>query len=51
MINIASLLDACGISYTEKQLVKLDKLVDKLLKQLRLQQFVYNETTKHDAIP
>ena len=51
MINIASLLDACGISYTEKQLVKLDKLVDKLLKQLRLQQFVSNETTKHDSIP
>ena len=51
MINIGNLLDACGISYTEKQLVKLDKLVNKLLKQLSLQQFVSNETTKHDSTP
>ena len=51
MINIGNLLDACGISYTERQLVKLDKLVNKLLNQLSLQQFVSNETTKHDSIP
>ena len=50
MINIGNLLDACGISYTDKQLVKLDKLVNKLLKQLSLQQFVSNETTKNDSI-
>ena len=54
MINIGNLLDACGISYTEWQLVKLDKLVNKFLKHLStktLQQFVSNETTKHDSIP
>ena len=51
MINVGNLLDACGISYTDKQLVKLDKLVNKLLKQLSLQQFVSNETTKNDSIP
>ena len=49
MITIGNLLDACGISYTDKQLVKLDKLVNELLKTLRLQQS--NETTKHDSIP
>ena len=54
MINIGNLLDACGISYTEWQLVKLDKLVNKFLKHLNtktLQQFVSNETTQHDSIP
>ena len=54
MINIGNLLDACGISYTERQLVKLDKLVNKFLKHLStktLQQFASNETTKHDSIP
>lgn len=39
MINVGNLLDACGISYTDKQLVKLDKLIDELLKKLSLQQF------------
>ena len=38
MIKIGSLLDACGISYTDKQLEKLDKLCDELLKKLILQQ-------------
>ena len=47
MINIGNLLDACGISYTEKQLAKLNKL----LKKLSLQQFNSNETTQqHDSI-
>ena len=32
MINIGSLLDACGISYTEKQLKKLDRLFNHLVK-------------------
>ena len=51
MINIANLLDACGISYTDKQLAKLDKLVNELLKKLSLQQFDSNETTQqHDSI-
>ena len=32
MINIGALLDACGISYTEKQLKKLDRLFNQFLK-------------------
>ena len=32
MINIGALLDACGISYTEKQLKKLDRLFNHLVK-------------------
>ena len=47
MINIGDLLDTCGISYTDKQLAKLDKLVNELLKKLCLQQFDSNETTQH----
>ena len=39
MINIGNLLDACGIYYTDKQLSKLEKLVNDLLKKLSLQQF------------
>ena len=39
MINIGNLLDFCGISYTEKQLVELDKLVNELWKKLSLQHF------------
>ena len=50
MIDIGSLLDACGISYTEKQLVKIDKLVNELFKKLSLQQFDSNETIKHEPI-
>mgnify|MGYP001357969843 FL=1 len=33
MIKLSILLDVCGISYTEKQLLKLEKLVNDLLKQ------------------
>ena len=51
MIHIGNLLDACGIFYTDKQLAKLDKLLHELLNKLSLQQFVSNETTKHDSIP
>ena len=51
MINIGSLLDACGISYTDKQLTKLDKLINELLKKLSLHKFVSNETTQNDSIP
>ena len=51
MIDIGNLLDACGIYYTDKQLSKLDKLVNELLKKLCLQQFDFNETAKHDSIP
>ena len=47
MINITNLLDACGISYTDKQLAKLEKLLHELLKKLSLQQFDSNETTEH----
>ena len=50
MINIGKLLDACGISYTDKQLSKLDNLVNKLLKKLSLQQFDANETTPNVSI-
>ena len=50
MINIGSFLDACGISYTDKQLAKLDKLVNELLKKLSLNQFDSNETTQKDSI-
>ena len=32
MINIGTLLDACGISYTDKQLKKLDRLFNHLVK-------------------
>ena len=32
MINIGTLLDACGISYTAKQLKKLDRLFNHLVK-------------------
>ena len=50
MINIGNLLDFCGISYTEKQLVELDKLVNELLKKLSLQQFDSNGTKQqHDS--
>ena len=49
MINITNLLDACGISYTDKQLAKLEKLFDELLKKLILQQYDFDETTQqHD---
>ena len=51
MINIGSLLDACGISYTDKQLAKLDKLLHELLNKLSLQQFDANETIQHGSIP
>ena len=50
MINIGNLLDACGISYTEKQLVKLDKLVNELFKRLSIQQFDSNATIKDKPI-
>ena len=50
MINIGNLLDACGISYTEKQLVKLDKLVNQVFKKLSLQQFDSDKTLKHEPI-
>ena len=50
MINIGKLLDACGISYTDKQLSKLDNLVNKLLKKLSLQQLDANETTPNVSI-
>ena len=50
MINIGNLLDVCGISYTGKQLSKLDNLVNKLLKKLSLQQFDANETTPNVSI-
>ena len=44
MINVENLLDACGISYTERQLVKLEKLINELLKKLSLQQFDSKQT-------
>ena len=43
MINVGNILDACGISYTDKQLVKLNKLIDELLKKLSIQQFDSNQ--------
>ena len=51
MINIGNLLDVCGISYTDKQLTKLDKLVKDLLKKLSLHKLDSNETTQNDSIP
>ena len=51
MIVIRNLLDACGISYTDKQLAKLEKLFDELLKKLSLNKFDSNETTQNDSIP
>ena len=49
-IDIGNLLDACGISYTDKQLAKLDKLFDELLKKLILQQYDFDETPQqHDS--
>ena len=50
MNDIGNLLDACGISYTDKQLAKLDKLFDELLKKLILQQYDFDETPQqHDS--
>jgi len=51
MINIGNLLDACRISYTDKQLAKLDKLVNELLKKLSLHEFDSNETAQNDSVP
>ena len=51
MINIGNLLDACGISYTDKQLAKLDKLINELLEKLSLHVFDSNETTQYGSIP
>ena len=51
MIKIGNLLDACRISYTDKQLAKLDKLLHELLKKLSLHKFDSNETTQNDSIP
>ena len=51
MINIGNLLDACRISYTDKQLAKLDKLVNELLQKLSLQQFACDKTLQCDSIP
>ena len=48
MINVGNLLDACGISYTDKLLVKLDKLIDELLNELSLQQFDSNQTKQEN---
>ena len=33
MIDIGILLDVCGITYTEEQLMKLDKLLNNLLQK------------------
>ena len=33
MINIGILLDVCNISYTEDQLVKLEKLINDLIQK------------------
>jgi hypothetical protein len=51
MINIGNLLDACRISYTDKQLTKLDKLVKDLLKKLSLHKLDSNKTIQNDSIP
>ena len=48
MINVGNILDACGICYTDKQLVKLNKLIDELLKKLSLQQFDSNQTKQRN---
>ena len=50
IIDIGNLLDFCGISYTEEQLLKLNKLVNQLWKKLSLQQFDSNGTKQqHDS--
>ena len=49
MINVGNILDACEISYTDKQLVKLNKLIDELLKKLSLQQFDSNQTKQENG--
>ena len=50
MINIGILLDVCGISYTDIQLAKLDKLVNELLKKLSLQKFDSDKSIQqHDS--
>ena len=51
MIEIGNLLDTCGISYTDKQLEKLDKLIKKLLKKLCLQQYESNKTSQNHSNP
>ena len=51
MIEIGNLLDTCGISYTDKQLAKLDKLIKELLKKLCLQQYESNKTSQNHSNP
>jgi hypothetical protein len=48
MINIGNLLDACGISYADHQLAKLDKLLNELLKNLSLQQFEFEDKLRNE---
>ena len=51
MIEIGNLLDKCGISYTDKQLAKLNELVKELLKKLSLQQYDSNKTSRNFSNP
>ena len=51
MIEIGNLLDTCGISYTDKQLAKLDKLIKDLLKKLSLQRYDSNKTSQNHSNP
>ena len=51
MIEIGNLLDTCGISYTDKQLAKLDKLIKELLKKLCLQQYDSYKTPQNHSNP
>ena len=51
MISIGSLLDICGIIYTEKQLMKLENLVDSWIKKLINVSLSHIESTENPKEP
>ena len=49
MINIAIVLDDCGIFYTEKQLKKIDKILNNLLKKhILLSKNIFKSSKDHN---
>ena len=50
MINIGLLLDACGISYTENQLLKLENLLNSIVEQYTANEITSNQTSKFQEL-
>merc|ERR1712045_134496 len=48
MIRIGLLLDACGVHYTEKQLLALEVLLNRLLQKCFVEFNIRNESKAHD---